>query len=308
MWNVYKREKAPWWTEVSKCAPQEAMRDLDRAFRNFWRGRKGGRRIGFPRFRKKGTHDSFRLTGSGIHTLPRHIILPRLGRLRTKEDTEKFQGRILSASISREADRWYVSLTVERERPDPVAVQGDPVGVDLGISAFAVLSDGTHLEPLKAYSESLGRLRRLSKAHSRKQKGSNNRRKSALRLARLHRRIRNHRRDFLHKVTTCLAKTKPVIVVEDLNVGGMVRNRHLSRQISDAGWSEFRRMLVYKTTWYGSRLVVAPRFFPSSKTCSICGAVNEDLRLSDRVYRCPRCGVVLDRDLNAARNLVKFVG
>lgn len=307
IWNVFKRENAPWWVEVSKCSPQEAMRDLDRAFRNFWRGRRVGRPVGFPRFKKKGEHDAFRLTGS-IRVQPRHIVLPRLGAIRTKEPTDKFQGRILSASVSREADRWYVSLTVERERPDPIPVVGAVVGIDLGISSFAVLSDGTAFVAPRALERSLRRLRRASKAHNRKQKGSRNRRKSALRLARLHRQVRNQRRDFLHQTTTELARTKPVIVVEDLNVQGMVRNRHLARAIADAGWSEFRRMLAYKTVWYGSQLLVAPRFFASSKTCSACGGMKEDLALSERVYRCEACGSILDRDLNAARNLAALAG
>ncbi len=288
LWNVFKREGAPWWVEVSKCSPQESLRDLDRAFGNFWRGREAGRPVGFPRFKKKGVHDGFRLTGS-IHVESRQIVLPRLGAIRTKEATNKFQGRILSASISHEADRWYVSLTVERERPDPAPVAGPVVGVDLGISSFAMLSDGSALQSPRALERSLRRLQRASKAHSRKRKGSRNRRKSALRLARLHRRIRNRRQDFLHKATTALAKTKSVIAVEDLCVRGMVRNRHLARHIADAGWSEFRRLLAYKTVWCGSQLVVAPRFFASSKTCSA-------------------CGMEIDRDLNAALNLAKVAG
>lgn len=302
LWNIFKRDNAPWWIEVSKCTAQESLRDLDQAFQNFWQGRKGGCRVGFPRFKKKGLHDTFRLTGS-IHVQTRHVVLPRLGSIHTKEATVTFQGRILSASVSREADRWYVSLTVERERPDPVPVQGEVVGIDLGLNTFAVLSDGTHIESPKALNGSLRKLHRLSKAHSRKQKGSKNRRKSAMRLARLHRQIRNQRQDFLHKATTTLAKTKSVIVVENLHVRGMIRNRHLSRHIADASWSEFRRMLAYKTVWYGSRLVVAPRFFASSKTCSACGAVKDKLLLSERVYRCDVCEAVIDRDLNAARNL-----
>ncbi|MDA8344260.1 MAG: IS607 family element RNA-guided endonuclease TnpB [Thermaerobacter sp.] len=307
IWNGFKRESAPWWAEVSKCSPQEALRDLDRSFGNFWRGRKAGRRVGFPRFKKKGEHDGFRLTGS-IRVEPRHVVLPRLGAIHSKETTAKFQGLFLSASVVREADRWYVSLTVERERPDQELVIGPVVGVDLGISSFAVLSDGTVLESPKALERSLWRLQRASKAHSRKRKGSRNRRKSAMRLARLHRRVRNQRQDFLHQTTTALAKAKSVIVVEDLNVRGMVRNRHLSRHIADAGWSEFRRLLAYKTVWYGSQLVVAPRFFASSKTCSACGAVKADLTLSERVYRCDACGLEIDRDLNAARNLAKVAG
>ena len=163
------------------------------------------------------------------------------------------------------------------------------------------------MEAPKPLARNLRRLRRRSRAHSRKQKGSANRRKSALALARLHRRIRNQRLDFLHKLTTRLAKTKSAIVVEDLSVAGMIRNRRLARSIADAGWSEFRRMLAYKTTWYGSRLVVGPRFHPSSKTCSVCGFVKPSLSLVERVFRCEACGLTLNRDLNAALNLERLV-
>ena len=160
--------------------------------------------------------------------------------------------------------------------------------------------------PLRPHQSRVGkalrRLRHRQRLHSRKQRGSRNRRKSAAGLARLHRRIRCRRADFLHKVTTDLAKTKSVIVVEDLSVRGMIHNRHLARSIADSGWSEFRRMLEYKTTWYGSRLVVAPRFLASSKTCSGCCAVKGEMPLSERVFRCEACGLEVDRDLNAARN------
>jgi putative transposase len=149
-------------------------------------------------------------------------------------------------------------------------------------------------------------LRRRARAVSRKQKGSRNHAKAVLALARCHRRVRNQRLDALHKATTALAKAKSVIVVEDLHVAGMVRNRHLARAISDQGWAEFQRQLTYKTTWYGSRLLVAPRFYPSSKTCSGCGLVKADLPLGVRVFGCQACGLVMDRDLNAARNLARL--
>ena len=304
-WNVYKRENAPWWDEVSKCAPQEALRDLHRAFENFFASRQGkraGPRVGFPRFRKKGRDDRFRLTGA-IRVGRRAVKLPRIGWVRTKEETTKFRGRVLSATVRREADRWYVSLAVEVERPDARPANGGVVGVDLGLKAFAVLSDGMIVAPAKALGRALRALRHRSKAHSRKQRGSKRRRKSALALARLHRRVRNRRQDFHHQLSTRLTKTKSVIVIEDLAVKNMVRNRHLSRAVSDAGWGEFRRMLEYKGKWYGCRIVVANRFYPSSKTCSGCGAVKTELPLSERVFTCETCGLVIDRDLNAAINL-----
>jgi len=302
-----KRTEWPWMYEVSKCAPQEALRDLDRAFRNFFRSRRSGRHhFGFPRFKRKGTDDAFRLAGS-IRVVARAVQLPRLGAIRTKEGTEKFHGRILSATVRREADRWYVSLTVEAERPGPTPILGPVIGVDLGLNSFAMIADGegeTAVTAPKPLGRCLRRLRRWSRVHSRKAPGSANQRRSAVRLARLHRRIRNTRADFLHKLSTTLAKTKSVVVLEDLNVSGMVRNRQLARHIADAGWGAFRRMLEYKSRWYGSRVLVAPRFLASSKTCAECGHVLESLPLSVRKWVCPACAVEHDRDGNAARNLV----
>jgi len=194
--NALKAVEYPWMYEVSKCSPQEALRDLEKAFKNFWAGRKAGRNVGFPQFKKKGVHDSFRLTGS-IRVNSRSIQLPRLGKVRTKEATGKFKGRILSATVAPEAARWFVSLSVEVERPDPFPVQGDITGVDVGLTSFAAMSDGIKVNAPKPLKKAAKRLRRRSKQHSRKTKGSNNRRKSAQKLARLHRQVKNQRRDFL---------------------------------------------------------------------------------------------------------------
>jgi len=304
--NRLKKTPFPWMDEVSKCAPQEALRDLDRAFRNFFRGLKDGRNVGFPRFKRKGRDDRFRLTGA-IHVLDRAVHLPRLGVIRLKE-APAVQGRIRSATVSREADRWFVSVTVDQEISDPVPVEGPVCGIDVGLRHFAtiVTSEGEVVKvqapkPLERY---LRILRRRQRQHRRKQHGSHNRKTSALRLARLYRRIRNIRQDFLHKVSTHLAKTKRVIVVEDLNVAGLVRNRRLARHIADMGWGEFRRMLAYKCRWYGSWLVKANRYFPSSKTCACCGQVLEVLPLDVRDWDCSGCRTHHDRDVNAAKNLL----
>src|SRR6266540_1742699 len=207
-----------WLSQVSKCAPQEALRDLDRAYANYWRGRRTGRQVGLPRFKKRGRcADRFRLTGA-IRVQSGSVVLPRIGRVATKEPTGKFRGRILSATCCREADRWYVALTVEVERPDPQPVDGPVVGVDRGISRFAVCSDGITIHSPRALERSQRKLRHHARAVSRKRPGSRNRRKAVLSLARCHRRIRNQRTDALHKATTTLAKTKSVIVVEDLHV------------------------------------------------------------------------------------------
>jgi len=303
--NRLKATEFPWMYEVSKCAAQESLRDCERAFKNFWRGRKRGLKTGFPKFKRKGCRDAFRLTGA-IHVTKRGVVLPRIGEIRSKEPTVKFRGIVLSATVSREADRWFVSLSVEVERSEPKRIEGPAAGVDLGLEAFATLSDGVRIEAPKPLKAALRRLRRFSRAHSRKQKGSENRRESALLLARLHRRIRNIRNDWLHKLTTTLAKTKSVIVVEHLSVRGLMSNRRLARSVSDAGWAEFQRMLGYKTQWYGSELRVIDRFAPSSRTCSGCGAHHETLALSDRIFVCRECGNGMGRDENAARNILEF--
>jgi putative transposase len=308
-WNRWKRENAPWWTEVSKCAPQEAFRDLEKALKN-WKAK----RARFPRFKRKKSLDDnkARLTGI-IKVFPRQVQLPRIGLVRTKERTDKLVGliqakkaRILSATISREADRFYVSLTCEVERPDPkpkeVKREDDVVGVDLGLASFAVLSDGTRIEAPKPLAKKLKLLKRRSKQLSRKEKGSNNTKKAALRLARLHRKVKNLRRDFLHRLTTWLARTKPAIVVENLNVQGLSRGP-LSRSVADVGWGTFLRMLEYKAKWYGATLIVVPRSFPSTRLCSSCGHLHGKMPLSQRVFRCEACGLEIDRDLNAALNL-----
>ena len=301
--NALKGPEFPWMYEVSKCAPQESIRDLDKAFKAFWSRRHEG--VGFPRFKKKfKSRDSFRLTGS-IKVQDRYVNLPRLGSIRLKEKTSnRVKGSILSATVSRVADRWFVSITVvDKNHPDPTPIEGSVVGIDLGIKTFAVCSDGLKVESPKALQRAMARLRRAQHAHSRKVRGSRKRRNSAQKIARIHARVVNVRRDFLHKFTSKLAKTKSIIVIEDLNVKGMARSRSLSSKIMDAGWGEFRRQLGYKTGWYGSKLMVADRWYPSSKRCSECGFTLKRLALSEREWACPQCGVVHDRDENAAINL-----
>ena len=302
--NKLKKTVFPWMYEVSKCAPQEALRNLDQAFKNFYRRIKNGdKKKGFPKFKKKGVHDSFRLTGL-IRVVGHRIQLPRLGRLRLKEKRETYHdGRILSATVSRKADRWFVSLGVEQEIEDPTPSLGEPVGVDLGVKSLATFSNGFVVDNPRALQSRLRKLRKLQKRLSRQKRGSSNWVKTKSRIAKLYWRVSNIRKDILHKTTTHLAKNHPTIVIEDLNVSGLVKNRRLSRAISDVGFGMFRTMLGYKTLWYGSRLVVADRFYPSSKRCSRCGETREIL-LSEREYHCSGCGLVLDRDLNAARNLV----
>ena len=302
--NNLKSTQFPWMYEVSKCAPQEALRDLDKAFKHFFRGLKQPQKVGFPKFKKKGMHDSFRLTGS-IKIQGKEVQLPRLGALRLKEKSQ-LHGRILSATVSREADRWFVSLAVEQTIKEPHPVTGEPLGVDVGLNCFAALSNGEkHFAP-KPLEKRMKRLKRASKQHSRKLAGSSNRKKSALKLARQHRKIRNIRKDFLHKFSTRLAKTTSVIVIEDLDIKKMLSGNRLNQLIHDAGWGEFRRMLEYKTVWHGSKLVIAPRYYPSSQLCSSCGYLAGKMPLSIRQWNCQHCQSSHDRDINAAKNLLKY--
>ena len=325
LWNAEKKTEPAlaWWPENSKCVYQEAFRDLDRALRDFIRSKKGqrrGKRLGFPRFKKRGKcRDSFRFTTGVIRCDRGTVTLPRLGTIRTHESARKLarrvgngSARILSATVSRTAQRWFASFTVEVERdvPHSHARPGSAVGIDLGVKALLTGADNqgnviavSGPKPLRA---ALRKLRRASRAHSRKQPGSANRRQSAGRLGRVHARVADVRADALHKATSMLAARYETIVTEDLNVAGMTRNRRLARAVSDQGFGQARQMLGYKTTWNGGTLIVADRWFPSSKTCSGCGAAKATLPLSERTYRCGNCGLVLDRDVNAARNLLKL--
>ncbi len=303
--------------EVTKCAPQMAIIQLGEAFKNFFAGR-----ARYPQFRKKGVHERFTLTNDQFDLDGCRIRIPKLGWVRMREPL-RFAGKIISATISRVADKWFVSITVDtsdgshlpqakNEPQDENQVCGEfrrsqnqgAVGVDLGVSALATLSTGEKVVGPKPHKALLDRLRRLSRSLSRKQKGSSNRRKARAKLAKLHARIANIRQDALHKLTSSLTRRFHTIVIEDLNVRGMMANRHLARSIADMSFFEFRRQLEYKAAMRGGIVIVADRWFPSSKTCSVCGTVQEKMPLSVREWTCPECGAHHDRDLNAARNLL----
>jgi putative transposase len=319
-WNQWKKDPgngAGWWSDNSKCVYQEAFVDLERATKSFFARRSGkrkGPRPGFPQFKKKGkSRDHFRLTGLMV-VGPSWVRLPKLGTLRVCEDPAQLlrhlrdgTARITAALVSREAQRWYVSFRVERKRhPMSDRSHTDVVGLDVGINALVTLSTGEVFAPPPALRSSLRRLRRLSKAHSRKKMHSANRRRSAQVLARCYARIAHLRRDRLHKLSTRMAKRHSQIVIEDLNVRAMIRNHRLARSIADASWGELAGMLEYKCRWYGAKLIRADRFFASSKTCSTCGHRKKVLALAERTFSCENCGIALDRDLNAATNLARW--
>ena len=320
-WNQAKRQVAPWWAENSKEAYSSGLDGLARALTN-WSdsriGRRKGRQVGFPRFKKKGrARDACRFTTGAIKVLAdrKHVQLPRIGVLKSHESTRKLarrveQGsaRILAATISRTADRWFVSFTVEVQRHVPAGNgKRTVVGVDVGVRHLAVLSTGVRIANPRSLERQLHKLRRLNRQLARCTPQSKRRRQTRRKLARVHARTAHLRRDAIHKLTTALATGHGTVVVEQLNVAGMIRNRRLARVLSDAGLAELRRQLTYKTAWYGSRLVVADRFYPSSKTCSACGWVKDKLTLGERTFVCEACGHVIDRDFNAARNLAKLI-
>jgi putative transposase len=288
----------PWYYECSKSAPQEALRALrvawDRCFK---------KTAGTPRFKKKGKHDSFTLEGTVKILGNNKIQVPIIGMLKTYERLP--QVLIKSCTLSRQADRWFISFRfdVEQQKNDSTNI----VGVDLGVKNLATLSTGEVVVGAKSYKKYEGKLRRMQWLHRRKVKGSVNWKKAQMAVARLHRKIVNIRKDTLHKLTSLLAKNHGVIVIEDLKVSGMMANHKLAASIQDMSFFEFRRQLTYKCTLRGSKLVVVNRWFPSSKTCSNCGTKKETLSLDERVFHCDQCGFSLDRDLNAAINLSQAV-
>ena len=296
--NSIKREQFPWMLEVTKCAPQLALIQLGKAFENFFKGR-----AAFPRFHKKGIHDSFSISNDQFSVVGKRIRIPSLGWVRMREQL-RFNGKIMSATVSRTADRWYASITVDTPEATLSRTENQgAVGVDLGISSLAVLSTGEKIEGARPLKALLSRQVRLSRSLSRKKKGSSNYRKARMELAKLHARIACIRSDGMHKLTTSLARRFNVIGIEDLNVRGMMSNHHLARSIADAGFFEFRRQLEYKGAMTGARIIVADRWFASSRTCSACGALNEKLTLNIRQWTCESCGARHDRDVNAAMNL-----
>jgi putative transposase len=308
-----KRSEAPWLYEVSAHIGQQALVDLEHAFNRFFKGVNGeGPKSGFPHFKRKGERDSARLYE--FQVFERHVQLPNIGRIRLKERTVELRGRPIAATITRRANRWFISIAVERERDvrpaRPLARPADLVGVDLGLTNAAVIHDGSVtrvVEPRKALRGNLAKLRRLDRQLARKQQGSRNREKAKLRRARLHYRISCQRNNAINQLSSALARTKSVIVLEDLHVCGMQRNKRLALSITDAGMRELRRQLAYKSEWYGSRVLVVDRYYPSSQLCSSCGCLNEQLKgiagLHQRTFECPACGLSLDRDENAAINL-----
>ncbi|NUT36757.1 MAG: IS200/IS605 family element transposase accessory protein TnpB [Hamadaea sp.] len=328
-WNQVKDEVAPWWAQNSKEAYASGIANLVAgldAWRDWKSGKRKGRRVGFPKRKTKHRDAKSCMFTTGVIRVEadrKHVTLPRLGRIKLHESARKLArrleagtARILFATVKLQGGRWYVSFTVEVDRTIRTPARPDAViGVDVGLRHLAVLSTGEVVDNPRHLAGAAKGLRRLTRRTSRRvgpdrrtnSKGSNRWYKASRQLARAHARVANKRRDGLHKLTSQLAATYGTIVAEDLHVAGMVRNQRLAKAVSDCGFGRIRTLLGYKTTWNGGRLVTANRWFPSSKTCSGCGAVKAKLPLRVRTFICDECGLTLDRDLNAARNLAALV-
>lgn len=307
--NKVKDIEYPWMRDVSKCVPQASLGNLWQAFKNFFvkcKNKKAGKfngKVGFPKFKSRyKAVGGFRLYGA-VRVSDSSICLPRIGKVRLKETGYIPAGVTpTSTTVSEYAGRWFVSVQVEIDN-FPLDQTGKPaVGIDLGIKSLATCSDGKKFENPKALKRYTKKLRRCQRKVSRRKKGSANRKKAVKQLQKIHYRIGNIRKDAVYKLTDYLTKTKSVICIEDLNVSGMMKNHCLAQSIADANWGEIKRQLEYKTRWRGNALKKIDRFYPSSKECSTCHEINHELTLKERTWTC-KCGVVHDRDLNAALNI-----
>lgn len=303
-----KRDQFPWMLEVSKTCPQYAIANLEKAFGSFFQ-----KKTNYPRFKKKGKNDCFVAVENwqAFNQKDLKIHIPRVGKIKCSENL-RFEGKVNNVVVRRIADMWFAIISIEIPESIPALKRNESgdnqaiVGIDFGIKTMMVLSDGTLYENPKALKNNLKRLKRYQRSLSRKKKGSKNRRKQQMRLARLHYRISNIRSNAIHQATSVISKKYDKIIIEDLNPLGMIKNRNLAKAISDVSFAEIRRQLVYKCLWNQKELVVADRWFASSKTCSFCGHKKTELKLSERNYKCENCGLEIDRDLNAAKNLANY--
>jgi len=292
--NAIKHTDTPWIAEVTKCVVDTAFENLNTAFRNFFRTKNGKT---YPKFHKKGVKDSFTVDNTKFAVDGKRIRIPKLGWVRMTEEL-RFDGKLMSATVKKRAGKWFVSIAVETTDAVSENQATGAVGIDLGVKTLATLSDGTVFENPKTYYKYDKQLRRTQKSLSRKKKGSKNRAKAKLKLSKIHYRINCVVEDYIHKMTRHVADNYNTVVLEDLNVKGMLKNRHLSKAVSRSNFHKIKRFLQYKC----GDVRVVDRFYPSSKTCSSCGRI-KDMPLHLRTYEC-ECGLRLDRDLNAAINIL----
>lgn len=301
--NAIKRIEFPWMMEVGKCAPQRGIMAVEHAYKKMWKEKSG-----FPKFKKRGLKDSFVAVENKISfKLKDHKLwIPRLGWVKCAENL-RFEGKVNKVTVNRRANMWFATINIETPDQIPAKCESQAtVGIDLGIKTMMVLSDGTTFENPKALKRNMRRLKMRQRRMARKQKRSSNRYKAQMRVARKHYEISCIRNTAINQATTFILKKYDKIVIEGLDVGSMYKHKGIAKQLADVSFAEIKRQLKYKSEWMGKTLILADQYFPSSKTCSSCGAIKDKLKLSERTYNCSSCGLKIDRDLNAAKNLAVY--
>jgi putative transposase len=304
--NALKPKQFAWVYDVAKDVTEGAFAYLGTALKNYYAsktGKRKGAKIGFPKFKsRKNPRQSFRLNNDRFRVNGHELYIPKLGWVNMAEEL-RLKGKIMGAVVSRATGRWYVSISVEIARPQPIQFPKPWAGIDVGLKKLAVLSDGTQYENQALLRSELTHLKRLNRRLSRRQMGSQRWKRTKDHLARFYGHISNRRADNLHKMTTQLANTYAVLGIEDLNVVGMLKSHRLALSLADASFGEIRRQLFYKSEWFGGKVVSIDGFYPSSQFCSVCGVRNLELVLKEREWTCQNCGTKHDRDLNAAVNI-----
>lgn len=295
-WITELKKEYEWLKEVENKPLQHSVFNLESAYKRFFREHKG-----FPNFKSKNGKQSYK-TDASIYVEKHWVKLPKMDKIRVFEKLPDIKPKQII--VSKEVDKYYISIMFDKQR-EKIKTSGE-IGIDLGIKDFAIFSNGTKIENHKFIKNSEKQLTKLQRRLSRAKEGSNRRNIAKLKVSRCHQKIRNQRQDFLHKLTTAIAKQYKYVAIENLSVSNMVKNHCLAKSISDVAWGEFRRQLEYKLKWNGGELAVIGRFEPSSKTCSDCGFIKKDLKLSDRKWVCEKCGTSHDRDINAAKNILNF--
>lgn len=303
------KQEYEWLSEIGSQSLQQVMRNLDTAFKHFFRSKKG-----FPKFKsKKDNHQSFQIptnNGNNYKIKDNKLFIPKLKSGIKIIQHRPFEGKTKTATISKNpSNQYFISILVEtlEEPKQPKKVKEQTtIGIDLGLKDFLITSNGDKVSNPKYFKKSEHKLAKVQKQHSRKQKDSSNKNKSRLKVARVHNKIVNQRKDFLHKLSTKLIRENQTICIEDLSVKNMMKNRSLAKSIGDVGWGMFASMLMYKSEWYGVNIITIGRFDPSTKMCSSCGTINNTLTLADREWDCESCGTHHDRDINAAMNIKNF--